>query len=205
MLFQGDRVIGMIKLPLNFKDLSKDKMQLLIFIALVYIIVVILYLNFVFMPQITKIGSVLVKMAKMQADLKAAESDVAKMPNFQKDVTLYKEKIDRYEKMLPAEKEIPDLLEDLSSIAKSSNVKIVGITPVVSKEEKVQKGQIYKEIPILISAKSGYHELGDFLSKLENSDRFMKVVDIGIKATGSSPTKHDVELMVLTYVLLKGK
>ena len=106
--------------------------------------------------------------------------------------------------MLPAEQEIPKLLEDLSDMAKRANVKILGITPMASKQE-AQPAEIYQEIPILINAKSGYHELGKFLSDLENAGRFMKVADIKIKENKVSPKKHDVELLVLTYKLLRNK
>jgi Tfp pilus assembly protein PilO len=96
-------------------------------------------------------------------------------------------------------------LENLSEMAKDSNIKIVGIVPAISyfKDDKsANKSQIYREIPILITAKSGYHELGHFLNNLENADRFMKVADIDIKSNKTSPKKHDVELMVCTYILL---
>ena len=106
--------------------------------------------------------------------------------------------------MLPVEQEVPKLLEMLSTMARSSNVKIVGITPLASKQEESPE-KIYQEIPILISAKSGYHELGRFLSDLESSDRFMKVSDIDIKENKSNVKRHDVELLVVTYVLLEGK
>jgi hypothetical protein len=33
----------------------------------------------------------------------------------------------------------------------------------------------------------------------------MKVVDIDIKANRATPAKHDVELVICTYILLKGK
>ena len=73
------------------------------------------------------------------------------------------------------------------------------------KEEKKQALQVYQEIPILITAKSGYHELGQFLAKLENAERFMKVVGMTIKSNKATPKKHDAELLVLTYILTKGK
>ncbi|MCX5680091.1 MAG: type 4a pilus biogenesis protein PilO, partial [Candidatus Omnitrophica bacterium] len=59
-----------------------------------------------------------------------------------------------------------------------------------------------EEIPILINARSGYHELGKLLSNMENADRFMKVSDIQIKSNSQLPRKHEVEILVLTYVLL---
>ena len=130
---------------------------------------------------------------------------ISSIDGLKKQVAQYQDKIQRYEGMLPAEQEIPKLLEDLSQMAKESNVKIVGLTPLQSKQGSQGPDEIYQEIPIRISARSGYHELGKFLSNLENSDRFMKVADIKIKENKATPKKHDVELLVLTYVLLWNK
>jgi len=189
-------------------DFRKNKSQMMILAALIAVIIAALFLNFLLIPQATRLADIFSKMGKIRSDLKAAMGDIDKIGQFNKDIASYRGKVERYEKMLPAEQEIPTLLENLSAMAKSSNIKIIGITPtaaVSGKGEKAQRDNIYQEIPILISAKSGYHELGAFLSNLENSDRFMKVVDIEIKANKASPKKHDIELIVLTYILLKGK
>jgi Tfp pilus assembly protein PilO len=77
--------------------------------------------------------------------------------------------------------------------------------PIVGKEDKVKKSGFYKEQPILINAKCGFHELGKFLSKMENADRFMKVSDINIKSVAQSPKKHDVELLIVTYTLARSR
>ena len=65
-----------------------------------------------------------------------------------------------------------------------------------------KKAKAYQEIPIMISARSGYHELGSFISKLENADRFMEVSDIKLKANSANFRKHNVELIVSTYLLV---
>jgi len=189
---------------------KKNKTRGLIFAALVSALILIFYFNLLLFPQIRRVTDVLGKMGKMHADLKTAESDIEKTDISKSNIASYKDKVDKYEKMLPAEQEMQSLLETLSAMAKATNIKIVGIAPVTSSTTlRSEKGrdtnQIYQDIPILISAKSGYHELGAFLTNLEKSDRFMKVVDIEIKANKSSPKKHDVELIVCTYILLKGK
>lgn len=191
----------MINLPIDF---TKNKTQSMIFIALIAALIVIVYFNYLLKPQIVRVAGAVIKVSRIGNDLKNARADIERIGKFKSDIDSYKEKVDRHEKMLPAEQEIPSLLETLSSMAKSSGVKIVGIMPSVTKEvDKLSRSQIYQEIPILISAKSGYHELGRFLNRLENSDRFMKVVDIQIKANTPTPKKQDVELLVLTYILLK--
>ena len=170
--------------------------------------VVIIYLYFFVWPQMVVLGDMMSRGGKLKAQLKTDEAAVADMEKYQKDIEVYKEKIDHYEQKLPAEQEIPNLLESLSSMAKKSNISIVGIAPVPvnpAKENKETKNQFYQELPILISAKSGYHELGHFINNLENADRFIKVVDIGVKSNKAMPKRHDVEMMVSTYILLKGK
>jgi len=200
---------NMPKLPI---DLEKNKTQVLITVILVSAIALFLYFNFLLLPQIGRVADLLNKTSKVSIDLRKAKADIAKIPEFKKAIDSYKEKVDSYETKLPVENEIPVLLESLSNMANNSRVKIIGITPMTvsafQKDQKVQskeKERIYKEIPILVSAKSGYHELGAFLNDLENSDRFMKVADIDMKANKASPKKHDAELIILTYVLLEGK
>jgi type IV pilus assembly protein PilO len=194
---------------LDFKkiDLKNNPMQRMLVIMLASLLIFVLYIYFVFVPQIGRVTALVGKVGKMRTELKPAKSTIAEMGGLKKRLNDYNEKIELYEKRLPAEQEIPSLLENLSSMAKSANIKITSIMPAPkAAEESAQKqNAIYKEIPILITAKSGYHELGKFLSDLENSNRIMKVVDISIKEDKDSHTQHNIELKVCTYVLLHEK
>ena len=189
----------MQKISIDFKN----KQQVMLLAILISIAVLYVYLAFLLLPQIRDAFDKYSKAKKARLDVGGYELDISKIDGLKKEAQLYRSKIDSYERMLPAEQEVPKLLEDLSEMAKRSGVKIVGITPVQSKDASTA-GRIYQEIPILINAKSGYHELGKFLSDLEGSARFMKVANIKIKANLTSPKKHDVELTVMTYTLSKG-
>lgn len=183
---------------IDFKD---RKTQATILMVSLGIAALVLYIYFIFLPQVLNDVNDIKRIIKTKAELKAAESLIAGREGLKKKVGEYNEKINLYEKKLPAQQEIPNLLENLSKMAKSANITIVGITPVELKTQKEKTNSVYQEIPILITAKSGYHELGRFLNNLENGSEFMKVVDIGIKADATTPKKHDVELMIYTYVL----
>ncbi|MDD5174227.1 MAG: type 4a pilus biogenesis protein PilO [Candidatus Omnitrophica bacterium] len=186
-------------------DLKDPHTQTLLLTVLVSLIAAALYLYFVFVPQVIRVFKLTADAGRMNSELKSARVLIKDFESLSRSLKEQSRKVESYEKKLPAEQEIPALLENLSNMAKNSNIKIVGIVPAMSyfKDEKpVKQSQIYREIPILITAKSGYHELGRFLSNLENADRFMKVADIDIKANKANPKKHDVELMVCTYTLL---
>jgi type IV pilus assembly protein PilO len=187
-----------------FTNLKKNPKHMIIVISAGSVFAFLIYFNFLLKPQIVSISEIRGKLDKASADLKAAKSDIARIGSMRNTVEAYNKKLDKYEKTLPTEEGIPDLLEGLSEMAKNANMRIAGIVPIEKKEAK-SENRVYKEIPIMITAKAGYHGLGRFLSSLENSDRFMKVVDMQVKADPASPKKHDVELLVVTYVLLEGR
>jgi len=187
-----------------FTSLKENPKQMMVVISVATVFTLLLYFNFLLKPQVMSICSAISKLDKVSADLKAARSDIAKINSMRNTVEAYNKKLGQYEKTLPTEEGIPGLLESLSEMAKNANMRIDGIAPVDQKEIKTEN-RAYKEIPIMITANAGYHGLGQFLSSLENSDRFMKVIDMQIKANPVSPKRHDVELLVVTYVLLEGK
>ncbi|MBN1526905.1 MAG: type 4a pilus biogenesis protein PilO [Candidatus Omnitrophica bacterium] len=191
-------------------DIMKNKQQLSMVMAAAYVAVITAYLLLVLKPQLVSIVTIAQKAARTGSELKTARSDIAAIEQMKTRKTAYRDKIELYEKRLPVEQEIPSVLETLSAMAKNANMRIVSITPVAlpapkGPQKKAEKEKIYQEIPISVSVKSGYHELGYFLSQLESSDRFMKVADISIRADKTSPRKNNVELLVLTYISLKGK
>jgi Tfp pilus assembly protein PilO len=183
---------------IDFKD---AKTQTTILIALFAVVVFILYISYIFLPQVTNDINIIGKTIGIMGELKEARSLIAQRDDLKKKAELYNEKIELYEKKLPAQQEIPSFLENLSKMARSANITIIGIIPVTLKLQKERRSQVYQEMPILITAKSGYHELGRFLNNLEDGPRFIKVVDINIKADAVAPKKQDVELVVYTYVL----
>lgn len=189
---------GMDLRNIDFKD---PKVQRTIVISLFGLIALVAYILLMFLPQAVYDINMVGKTLKMRSDLKEAGSLISEKETLKKKATEYKNKIEVYEKKLPAQREIPNLLENLSKMARNANITIVGITPVTLKSQKEKTVQVYQEIPILITARSGYHELGRFLSNLENGDRFMKVVGINIKTNAATPKKHDIDLTVHTYVL----
>lgn len=186
-------------------DLKDKKTQVAVLIGLLSILAAVIYVSFVLVPQVERVFEAVGQASKLSSDLRDARSDVANIPKFKSDMASYEEKVERYEKMLPAEQEIPAFLESLSGMARSSGIKIGGIMPVITKEDKAKRASVYKEQTILINAKSGFHELGKFLSSMENADRFIKVSDLSIKSSAQSPKKQDVEIMVLTYTLSRGR
>ena len=104
-------------------------------------------------------------------------------------------------RLLPDEKDIPDFLQDLAATAKSSDVQILSVTPHgFVKDGKSGKDEYYSEMPVVITAKSGYHQLGSFISSLEHGERFVTVEDLDIKYDSQNPRRSNVRMVLKTYV-----
>ncbi len=191
-------------LKTRFNDIKNDPKKLIIAISAVVGIALLLYTLFVLKPQIVNIAETRGKLGKINADLKSARADIANMGTMKSAVEAYNKKMSDYDKALPSEDKIPALLESLSEMANSADMRIAGIVPVAAKEVPGAV-RVYREIPINITGKAGYHEVGRFITSIENSDRFMKVTDIQIKGDKASPRMHNVDLTVVAYVMQEGK
>ena len=171
---------------------------------LIIILVIVLYLGLFFRPKIKEVFSKLAEASRLKAKVVTTEKDWANIDSLKKQVLQLNKKKDYYEKRLPSKKEIPSILEHLSSAAKELNVKIIEIRPIEQdKEDALSMPSLYYKVPILLRAECGYHQLGRFLSKLESADRFMKISDIEIMAASPKSNIHNVQLIVVTYRMLR--
>ncbi len=118
------------------------------------------------------------------------------------NLTVLKKELKSYAKGLPDEKGVSKFLEDLSVIAKYSRVKILSITPYALKTVQTgEKGNVYyREMPIVITANSGYHQLGQFISNLESGERFVTIEEVRIQNNIKYPRMHTIRIVLKTYV-----
>lgn len=168
-------------------------------------VVGVAYLFFAAVPQFLRVRSLSKEIAATSDGIKATESEIRQLAAYQKALEENRDQIAASEKrLLSQESDIPGLLETLSAMAKSTGVKIVGIRPVRPEGGfSGARGGGYLEAPILINAKSGYHELGDFVSRIESAEKCLTIADIDVASNPASPKKHDVTLLVMAYAVVK--
>ena len=188
-------------------DIMNDREKKNLFFILIAAATLIAYLFFIAFPQVRGILKLTKTSGMLKNDLKAAAREIEKMPSYLKTLEEQKSKAASGGMCrLIQEGEMPNLLESLSAKANSAGVKIIGITPLATAEGALSAaGGVYKEAQIVIVAKSGYHELGVFINKIENADRFMRISDISIISNRASPKKHDVKLLISAYILTPEK
>ncbi len=111
--------------------------------------------------------SPLVKQSKL---LETEKRNTVKKEAVLRNITYSEKKLSAYDEALSSTKEITWLIEALNRMASESSLTLVSAAPAGDEN----RGD-YKKITLQIEARGGYHALGDFVSRVENSTRFIKI------------------------------
>ncbi len=182
----------------------KEKQKIYALIAIFGIAGLALYYSFLLKPQFSGFIAKNKEFRIARDRVKAEELMIANEAGIKKQHENFAKQAEYLEKRLPSQDQISSLLEDFSNVAESSGVKILKIkpleAPVAVSKQKVANNA-YTEFPILIEARAGYHQLGDFVNRVENMDRFIKIMDMDVAGIDKDPRHHDIKMRIITYVL----
>lgn len=92
--------------------------------------------------------------------------------------------------------EVPSILEDISSLANESGVKIDQLKPLPEGQKSLvsNKNIKYYAFPIVVQATSGYHVFGRFLNKLEHANLYFTVSSLLIESHPSYLDKQGINI-----------
>lgn len=114
---------------------------------------------------------------KQQYEAKAFK--VANLEAYREQMIEMEESFGALLKQLPADTEVPGLLEDITNTGLGTGLSInsIALKPEVSRE-------FYVELPIDISVRGTYHDMASFVSGVAALPRIVTLHDFNIKPTG---------------------
>lgn len=185
------------------KIFSGIKKQYTILIIIVMGIILAVYFLFIFQPLLRKFMILNAEERTCRDQLAKARTVIADKNKIFNDVNNIVEKIKYYERRLPRNADISQVLEELIKMGQKSNVSFISIEPQSIQKIEIDPkiGATYLEIPIKLKLKGGYHEIAKFVNNIENSQRFMKVDYIKIVSSGENIKIHDIDLVVSAFAL----
>jgi len=169
------------------------RMWLMLILPTVGIIVLFMFMS---RPKFKEIKRLSDEITKAKEELRETQKIAHMKDRLIQEINALRESIDYYERRIPSEKAISWLLIELSRIARQTGIKYLSIIP-----QAEQKKESYIKVPIKIEIQCGYHSLGRYLSKIENSQRFMSVDNITISPDPSNPLKHRITMLISTFML----
>ena len=168
--------------------------------------VVWLYLTCIVRPLMREAAELGQQVRAARDEFKTLEAATANEATLREQHRQVQETVAALREMLPAEEELPAVIEHLSDLASQSQVKIQTIfpqRPAVEKANAAEGGAspppVYKDVLIQIDALAGYHQLGTFLSLVESGEKPMEVATLKISGDPKESKRHRIKLLVRSY------
>ena len=121
---------------------------------------------------------------KQLAELRLKESD---LPKFKRELAEAQKNFDEAAVLLPKEKEIPQLLKDISALGQNAGLDFLTFKPLPDVPQ-----DFYAEIPISINVRGPYHNMGFFFDQVSKLGRIVTVSNINM----TSPVKEKGEMLL---------
>jgi type IV pilus assembly protein PilO len=139
------------------------------------------------------------RLADLQKQIRALEATANRLPEFQREVQALEARLETLKRILPPEKEMPDLMRRIQYLAAQSSLQIRKFNPATV----VQK-DFYQEVPVSIDLEGTYHNMGAFLDRVSRMSRLVNMSDLKIKAQPNQTMNNTIGVTATatTYVYL---
>jgi type IV pilus assembly protein PilO len=122
------------------------------------------------------------QLATLQQEIRKLEAAAAKLDEFKAEVALLEARLDRLKQVLPSEKQTPDLMRKVQSMASESSLAVRAFNPGATVSQ-----EFYQEWPINVIVNGTYHNLGMFFDRVSRLSRLVNISDVKITSQ-STPT-----------------
>lgn len=140
------------------------------------------------------------RLEQLQKEIRALEVTANKLQEFQREVQLLEAKLETLKRILPPERETPDLMRRVQYLAAQSNLVIRKFTPAAP----VNK-DFYQEVPINVDVEGTYHMLGQFFDRVGRLSRLVNMGNIKIKSQSNQTASNTIaaSAVATTFVYLE--
>lgn len=134
-------------------------------------------------------GNMVVKpYLKRLATVKAEMGNLSQKESLYRTIAEQEKKISDYRQHLSRISDKAKVIEELNTLAAQSGLTVLSMIP----DEKSVAAVYLEKIGVKIEAEGNYHQLGDFVSRVENLEQFAKILYVEID-TESSRTDNNAE------------
>lgn len=189
---------------IDFRDPNTQIAGVVVFLSLAigYSFFLADFLPFSFKKKAAVISQLDQDYEKLSADLMKAKQSASRLPQVQADLAAIEATWDEAKKLLPEQKQMPELLTQVTVAGQRSGIDFVLFEPKPSTPR-----DIYAESPIAVTVQGGYHDVGSFMSRLANLPRIVNVKSVNLKSIPNPvdpelPNLVEAEMQMAAYTLL---
>ncbi len=145
--------------------------KVLIILVVVFVIVG-LYGYLAYLPQREEIRHLSDQRDKLLKDLNESRAVARNLEKFEAEVAELEARLKKALTQLPNQREIPELLKNISKLGKESNLEFLRFRPA---EERPR--EFYAEVPLQLIFVGTYHDTGMFFDRMSKMSRIINVED----------------------------
>ena len=150
---------------------------------------------FVLQPKLTQVDSLRGELAKLEAELSQNRALAANLSRFRAEAAQLRARLQAAQERLPNEKEMPGLYRQLTNLAHQT-----GLTVVLFQPKEIKQEDVYAEVPITLSAETGYHQLGTFFERMSRLSRLVSMKEMKLQGTEKGPSSIRADVTLATYL-----
>ena len=147
-------------------------------------------------PLLGSLNKMNAHIAELKQNIADVKNDMARINQNRAQLEKIRGQINEVKIKIRSRQEVPLILDDISRIASRNNVKIDQLMPLKDQKELIakQKDVDYYALPILVQARSSYHDLGRCLAQFEADKIFYNLGEFNIITNPKDPMHHSVQL-----------
>lgn len=138
-------------------------------------------------PNLKEIEQLTVQKSTLEAELQKIKTRAKDLPRLEAELAQVQIEFDKKSALLPREKEIPQLLRDISALGTNAGLDFLQFRPLPS-----VPNDFYDDIPVTINVRGPYHSVGFFFDRVSKLERIVSVSNIKM----SSPKFEGGEMLL---------
>jgi len=164
----------------------------MIFWAFLFAVILAAGWWFVIKGKQAQLQTEVAKEATLKTQFESKAFQVANLPALRQQMVDMEAQFGALLRQLPSDTEVPGLLEDITSTGIGAGLEFdsINLQPEIQRE-------YYIELPIQISVRGSYHELGGFVSGVAGLPRIVTLHDFQIQPVGGD--QLDMNILAKTY------
>jgi type IV pilus assembly protein PilO len=166
-------------------------------LVVILCVIVGLYAYAFFMPWQTEMKGLKGEMNNLARELSESKAIAKDLQKFKDQVAKLNIELANALTQLPNEKEIPEILRNISTLGKESNLEFTLFKP---KPEEPQ--QFYANVPIELVVLGSYHNTGIFFDRVSKLPRIINVVNFNMASAKDVKGRGEAEVLVKTSCLV---
>jgi len=186
--------------------MNQEKKSLYINIAIIITSLIVIIGVFILLiyPLYEQIKTLNQEIQIKQQQEESLQNRLTQLKELETNYNKAKDKSQTINIALPNEKQIPEILVQLSNIAGESGMTLTEITPTKEQKEKSASSAssaLYKELPLNIKLSGSFKGLKNYLSGIEKNLRIMDTNAISIEKDTQNPENKllNISLLVVAY------